>query len=98
MNNQTTIAPSTEHLPGPWDLDFSTGADQWLVSSNNKGIAMLPSCRKPEAQLIIAAPEMLAALKFARGFFDMEAARGNKAPSQLVNAINKAISKAKGIV
>lgn len=54
-----------QHTPGPWEAEsFADGWNVWPISRKKPdGGAVAYDCTEPDARLIAAAPELLAALQ-----------------------------------
>ena len=52
----------SKHTPGPWTADYNKPYDQWWVSQFD-GNPVATTKQEPNAHLIAAAPDLLAALK-----------------------------------
>jgi hypothetical protein len=81
------------HTPGPWQARFSPKSDlvaHWDIYSNDgENLACLPEeTQEPDARLIAAAPDLLAALELVSGQHAF-------LPS-LRETIDNAIAKARG--
>lgn len=95
----------SKHTPGPWALrkewsDSEAALEVWPSGEVCKApykpsaICLVDECRdaaEANAQLIAAAPEMLAALKWAARFINTEAH-----DPQLMETVDAAIAKAEG--
>jgi hypothetical protein len=81
-----------KHTPGPW---YREPAKSFYVSADN-GTQIIASCdRMANAQLIAAAPDLLAALQEMVICFDPYSQPGNDGHNALANAL-AAIQKATG--
>ena len=99
---------TTQHTPGPWDLNilnspFPDGKTQfWVTTTKNIQKCFVATWEefdgyslrqmKADAQLIAAAPDLLAALKTARRFV----VSSHKPSNVELNEIDAAIAKAEG--
>lgn len=99
----------TRFTPGPWAVhrhgaivggpfqEYTNGSSQEQIAmvcilSATEGDAV--GERDANAHLIAAAPDLLAAVKFAMKYGAMQAQKGNPLPSQLMGALRGAIAKA----
>lgn len=87
----------SKHTPGPWRTTRFTGNKSWTIQRSDTHEA-LASVRTGEAnaRLIAAAPEMLEALKEARGWIELaeDMCRDTSAALSKIDAL---IAKAEGI-
>lgn len=89
-----------EHTPGPWERSEKTEGNWWRIGAGNQAIAAVHAASKKRnepyasmfeanANLIAAAPELLAALEFVLS------AHGEQLDTAFAQA-QEAITKAKG--
>jgi len=73
----------SKHTPGPWITDTCVG-DRWRVSHQGRWTAT--AYTKPDARLIAAAPDLLAALKLVEPYVSLDH----------LGQVHAAIAKAEG--
>ena len=81
----------TDHVPGPWDVqEFKKHPDiKRIIDKNGSFIA--DADYRPNARLIAAAPELLAALQAVADYW-----AGGDVPADIDAAMRAAIAKATG--
>jgi hypothetical protein len=90
------------HTPGPWSAYVGDhGFEVYQDDGHGNGDGIQGIKGHPEAlanaRLIASAPDLLAALTFVQKYHAMMAEKGTPMPSQLVDSVNNAISKATAI-
>ena len=85
----------SKHTPGPWAAIPDSREDSegdWYVIAPDEDV-ITTGLSEPDAALIAAAPDMLAALKYAEPFFTVAT---SLIPERLVTMARAAIAKAEG--
>lgn len=97
------VAKTPSHTPAPWRYQTDENGDNTLiVDKDGKFITdvrvNITASQQANARLIVAAPELLEALKAAREYLSEsnEYNDGNRKENTLMNVFESAIAKAEG--